>query len=62
MQRREVTCLKSRLVGRRKKEGQVEGDPVVGFRKEDGTTMCDCERSLENPFKHSKENNNVPYP
>lgn len=28
-----VTCLQTRLVGRKKKEGQVERDPVVGFRK-----------------------------
>lgn len=33
MHRWEVTRLKSRLVGRRKNEGQVEGDPVAGFRK-----------------------------
>lgn len=40
----EGPCVKNRALGG--KEGQVEGDPCkfLTLRKEDGTTMCDCER------------------
>lgn len=43
--RREGPCVKNQGFGR-EKEGQVEGDPckLLTLRREDGTTMCDCER------------------
>lgn len=45
----------NQVSGQEKKEGQVERDPVVGFRKKgDGTIMCDCERILANPLSTAK--------
>lgn len=59
MQRREVTCLQSRLVGRR--EGQVEGDPVVAFRKR-MAQKCVTVRGPWQTLKAQQKNNKVPYP
>lgn len=54
----------------KEEEGQVEGDPckLWTLGKEDGTTMCDCERisARKNPFSTATSEcnscNEDPYP